>query len=117
MSANNLQKEIQHITKTAAANMDHSQIDELISNMLKNGLIYDKPTKKDTSYFIMEATNNDMKKPVITQTLILETKVVLLDVVTFHHHIKILLSNQEPKIITDLSTPQMKATGKPKPNY
>ena len=87
MSANNLQNEIQfhfiinalkeirnnnkrpdnqtifdHITKTAAASMDHSQIDELISNMLKNGLIYDKPSKKDTSYFIMEATNNDHEK-------------------------------------------------------
>ena len=62
MSANNLQKEIQHITKMAAANMDHSQIDELISNMLKNGLIYDKPSKKGTSYFITEATHNDHEK-------------------------------------------------------
>ena len=42
--------------------MDHSQIDELISNMLKNGLIYDKPSKKGTSYFITEATHNDHEK-------------------------------------------------------
>ena len=71
MSANNLQNEIQfefiinaikemrnnnkhpynqtnfdNVTKTAATNMDHSQIDELISSMLKNGLKYDKPSKK-----------------------------------------------------------------------
>ena len=32
--------------------------------MLKNGLIYDKPSKKGTSYFIMEATNNDQEKAV-----------------------------------------------------
>ena len=42
--------------------MNHSQIDELISNILKNGLIYDKPSKKGTSYFITEATNNDHEK-------------------------------------------------------
>ena len=42
--------------------MDHGQIDDLISNMLKNGLIYDKPSKKGTSYFIMEAANNDHEK-------------------------------------------------------
>ena len=84
MSANNLKNEIQfefiintikeirnnnkrpdnqtifdHITKSAATNMDHGQIDELISNMLKNGLIYDKPSKKGTSYFIMAVTIND----------------------------------------------------------
>ena len=71
MSANNLQNEIQfefiinaikeirnntkrpgnqtifdRITKTTATNVDHSQIDELISNMLKNGLLYDNPSKK-----------------------------------------------------------------------
>ena len=87
MSANNLQNKIQfefiinaikeirnnnkrpdnqpifdHITKTTATNMDHSQIDESISNMLKNGLIYHKPSRKGTSYFIMEATNNDHEK-------------------------------------------------------
>ena len=87
MSANNLQNEIQfeftinttneirnnnkhsdnqtifdHITKTAATKMDLSQIDELISSMLENGLIYDKPSKKGTSYFIMEATNSDHDK-------------------------------------------------------
>ena len=42
--------------------MDHREIDELISNTLKNGLIYDKPSKKGTSYFFMEATNNDHEK-------------------------------------------------------
>ena len=40
-----------YITKTAATNVDHGQIDELISNMLKNGLIYNKPSKKGTSCF------------------------------------------------------------------
>ena len=89
MSANNLQNESQfeiiinaikeirnnnkrldnqtisdHLTKTAATNMDHSQTDELISSILKNGLIYDKPSKKGTSYFIMEATNNDQEKAI-----------------------------------------------------
>ena len=82
MSANNLQNESQfefiinaikeirnnknpvnqtifnHVTKTAATNMDHSHIDELISSMLKNGLIYYKPSKKGTPYLILEATNN-----------------------------------------------------------
>ena len=143
MSANNLQNEIQfhfiinalkeirnnnkrpdnqtifdHITKTAAANMDHSRIDELISNMLKNGLIYDKPSKKDTSYFIMEATNNDHEKASDNT-----------DVNTGNNNCFARCSNpsspqkdtdcptKETEIITDLSTLQIEATGKLKPNY
>ena len=73
MLANNLQNEIQFefiinaikeirndkersnsqtiffVTKTAVTNMDHGQIDELFSSMLKNGQIYDKLSKKGTS--------------------------------------------------------------------
>ena len=144
MSANNLQNKIQfefiinaikeirnnnkhpdnqtifdHITKTAATNMDHGQIDELISNMLKNGLIYDKPSKKGTSYFIMEATNNDHEKAGDNT-----------DVVNIgNNNCFARCSNppsqykdadcptKEPETITKLSTPQIEATGKPKPNY
>ena len=58
--------------------------------MLKNGLIYDKPSKKGTSYFIMEATNNDHEKAG-DNTSILETTIALLNVVNLHHHIKILI--------------------------
>ena len=55
-----------------------------------------------------------MKKLVITQTSILETGIALLDVVILHHHD---CPIKESEIITDLSTPQIKETGKPKPNY
>ena len=58
--------------------------------MLKNGRIYDKPSKKGTSYFIMEATNNNHEKAG-GNTSILETTIALLNVVNLHHHIKILI--------------------------
>ena len=98
--------------------MDHSQIDELISNMLKNGLIYDKPSKKDTSYFIIQATNNDHEKASDNT-----------DVNIGNNNCFPRCSNpsspqkdtdcptKETEIITDLSTLQIEATGKPKPNY
>ena len=143
MSANNLQNEIQlefvinaikeirnnnkrpnnqiifdHVTKMAPTNMDHSQIDELIGSMLNNGLIYDKPSKKDTPYFIMEATNTDKEKAGDNT-----------DVNIGNNNCFARCSNppspykdidcltKEPEIVTDLSTPQIKKTEKPKPNY
>ena len=104
MSANNLQNEIQfefiinaikeirnnnkrpdnqtifdHVTKTAATNMDHGLIDELISSMLNNGLIYDKPSKKVHHFLLWRQQITIKKKLVITQTSILETTIALLD--------------------------------------
>ena len=40
--------------------MDRNHIDEIISSMLEKQLIYDKPSKKGTSYYIMEQMNNDI---------------------------------------------------------
>ena len=91
MSANNLQKEIQHITKTAATNMDHSQIDELISNVLKKWTNIRQTLKKIHHILLWRQQVTIMKKPVITQTSILETAIALLHVVTLCHHIKILI--------------------------
>ena len=86
--------------------------------MLKNGLIYNKPSQKGTSYFIMEATNNNEEKagdntgvnngnnncfarfsdpPLPYKDIDCPTK--------------------EPEIVTDLSTPQTTETEKLKPNY
>ena len=99
--------------------MDHREIDELISNTLKNGLIYDKPSKKGTSYFFMEATNNDHEKAGDNT-----------DVVNIGNNICFArCSNppspykdtdcptKEPDTITKLCTPQIEATGKSKLNY
>ena len=44
---------LDHINKTSAAIMDRNHIDEIISSMLKKQLIYDKPSKKGTSYYVM----------------------------------------------------------------
>ena len=46
--------------KTSAANMDRNHFDEMISYMLEKQLIYDKPSKKVTSYYIMERMNDDI---------------------------------------------------------
>ena len=113
MSANNLQNESQfefiinaikeirnnnkrqdnqtifdHVTKTVTANMDHSQIDELISSMLKSRLIFGKSSSK-VHNILLWRQQITIKK---TQALILETTIALLDVVTFHHHMKILVA-------------------------
>ena len=40
--------------------MDRNHIDEIISSMLEKQLIYDKPSKKGTSYYIMEQMNDDI---------------------------------------------------------
>ena len=40
--------------------MDHNHIDEIISSMFQKQLIYDKPSKKRTSYYIMEQMNDDI---------------------------------------------------------
>ena len=81
---------LDYVNKTAATNMDHSQIDELVSIMLKNGPIYDKPSKKAHHILLWRQQITIKKKLVITQTSILETAIALLDVVTLHHHINIL---------------------------
>ena len=81
-----------HITKTAAANMDHGQIDELISKILKNGLIYDTNHQKRYIILLWRQQITIMEKLVITQmSSVLEITIALLDVVTLHHHIKILI--------------------------
>ena len=143
MSANNLQNESQfeiiinaikeirnnnkrldnqtifdHLTKTAATNMDHSQTDELISSILKNGLIYDKPSKKGTSYFIMEATNNDQEKAIDNTDVDIENNNCFTWCSNPPSPCKdIDYPIKEPEIITDLSTPQIKEPEKRKPNY
>ena len=72
--------------------MDHGQIDQLISNMLNNGLIYDKPSKKGTSYFIMEATNNDLEKAGDNADVVnIGNNNCFARCSTLHHHIKILI--------------------------
>ena len=144
MSANNLKNEIQfefiintikeirnnnkrpdnqtifdHITKSAATNMDHGQIDELISNMLKNGLIYDKPSKKGTSYFIMAVTINDHEEA--------GDNTDVFNIGNNNWFARCSNSpspykdtncpTKEPETITMLSAPQIEATGKPKSNY
>ena len=49
-----------HINKTSATNMDRNDIDKITSSMLEKKLIYDKPSKKGTSYYIMEQMNDDI---------------------------------------------------------
>ena len=40
--------------------MDRNHFDEIISSVLKKQLIYDKPPKKGTSYYIMGQMNDDI---------------------------------------------------------
>ena len=40
--------------------MGRNHIDEIISSMLEKQLIHDKPSKKGTSYYIMEQMNDDI---------------------------------------------------------
>ena len=49
-----------HINKMSAANMDLNYIDEIISSLLEKQLIYCKPSKKGTSYYIMEQMNDEI---------------------------------------------------------
>ena len=51
---------LDHINKTSATNMDRNHTDEIISSVLKNQLIYDRPSKKGTSYYITEQMNEDI---------------------------------------------------------
>ena len=98
--------------------MDHSQIDELISSMLKNGLIYDKPSKKCTLYFIKEATNNDHEKAGDNTDVIIGNNNCFARCSNPPSPYKdIDCPTKETEIIIDLSAPQIKETGKPKPNY
>ena len=45
---------LDHINKTSALSMDHNRMGEIISSILEKQLIYDKPSKKGTSHYIME---------------------------------------------------------------
>ena len=86
--------------------------------MLKNGLIYDKPSKKGTSYFIMEATNNDQEKAVDnTDVNIRNSNCFARWNNTLWPYKDIDCLTKEPDVITDLPTPQITETEKPKPNY
>ena len=49
-----------HIYKTSSANMDLNHIDEVISSMLEKQLIYNKPSKKGSSYYIVEQLNENV---------------------------------------------------------
>ena len=51
---------LDHINKTSATNTDRNHIDEVITSMLEKQLRYDKPSKKGTSYYIMERMNDDL---------------------------------------------------------
>ena len=42
----------------SATNMDRNHTDETITSMLEKQLIYDKPSKKGTSYYLMEQMND-----------------------------------------------------------
>ena len=86
--------------------------------MLKNGLIYDKPSKKGTSYFIMEATNNDQEKAVDnTDVNIRNSNCFARWNNTLWPYKDIDCLTKEPDVITDLPGPQITETEKPKPNY
>ena len=45
---------LDHINKTSATNIDRNHVDEIIISKLEKQLRYDKPSKKGTSYYIME---------------------------------------------------------------
>ena len=51
---------LDHINKTSATSMDQNYLEEIISSMLEKQLIYDKPSKKGTSHYIMEQMNDDI---------------------------------------------------------
>ena len=51
---------LDHINKMSATNMDLNHIDEIISSLLEKQLIYYKPSKKGTSYYIMEQMNDEI---------------------------------------------------------
>ena len=40
--------------------MDRNHINDIISTMLEKQLIYNKPSKEGTSYYIMEQMNDDI---------------------------------------------------------
>ena len=56
----NNQSTLDHMIKTSATNTDRNHFDEMISYMLEKQLIYDKPSKKVTSYYILERMNDDI---------------------------------------------------------
>ena len=48
---------LDHINERSATNMDCNHVDKMISSMLEKQLIFDKTSKKGTSYYIMEQMN------------------------------------------------------------
>ena len=51
---------LDHINKTSATNMDRNHIDKIISSMSERQLIYDQPSKKGMSNYIMKQMNDDI---------------------------------------------------------
>ena len=51
---------LDHINKTSATIMDQNYLEEIISSMLEKQLIYEKPSKKGMSHYIMEQMNDDI---------------------------------------------------------
>ena len=54
----NNQAILDQINKASATNLDRNHIGKIISTILEKQLIYDKPSKKGTSYYIMEQIND-----------------------------------------------------------
>ena len=79
---------------------------------------YTTNIKKDTSYFIMEATSNDHEKTGDnTDVNIGNSNCFATCSNPLSPHKDTDCPTKEPEIIRDLSTPQIERTGKPKPNY
>ena len=55
-----------YINKSSETKMDQKYITSVIKDMLDKNLIYDKPSKKGSSYFITELTNNNSGEKVST---------------------------------------------------
>ena len=80
--------------------------------------MYDKPSKKGTSHFVMETISNDQEKAGDnTDPSIGNDNCFARCSNPPSPRKDIDCPTKEPEIITDLSTPQIKETEKPKPNY
>ena len=51
---------LDHKNKASITNMDGNHIDKILSSMLEKQLIYDKPSKKGMSYYLMEQMNSSI---------------------------------------------------------
>ena len=80
--------------------------------MLKNGLTYDKPSKKGALYFVMEATNNDHEKAGDNTNVNIGNNNCFARCSNPPSPYKDTdCPTKETEIITNLSTPQTEATG------